>query len=264
MSGSLRLSDGRPASGASVFLGDTNTTTQPIVQGTRYYYTTTADENGHFRISDVRAGEFGLYAWSNGGALSDVYTNVTRTNITVADGELTELGSIAWKVPERRSTVFQIGDIDRQAYGFKNGCLPYQHGLTDQSPANLTYTVGRSDVSDWYYAQSANGTWTIEFDVGSVNKGNAILSVSLAGHAKGPSLAIDINGQKLDTLTPGKVANDAASYRSGRIAGEWRFFQYNITSDRFSAGQNTVGFTLSNSVRWKGYLWDSVILEWEG
>ncbi|EFX06471.1 rhamnogalacturonate lyase [Grosmannia clavigera kw1407] len=236
VAGSLRLSDGRPASGASVFLGDTNTTTQPIVQGINYYYTTTTDESGYFRIPNVRTGRYELYAWSNGGVLYNVYTNVTCTDVTVAKDKLAELGNITWDVPKGRSTLFQIGDFDRKAYGFRNGGLPYQHGLSDKSPANLTYTVGRSNVSDWYYAQSANGTWTIEFDGGGVSEGNAILSVSLAGHSKGPSLVIDINGQRLDTLTPKKLANDAALYRSGRVSGEWRFLQYNITSDQLYSG----------------------------
>ncbi|KAK8060064.1 hypothetical protein PG996_009994 [Apiospora saccharicola] len=69
VTGQLRLSDGRPASGAAIFLGETDTTRRPSVQGRNYYYTTQADAEGRFSLQDVRTGTYGIHAWSNGGAI---------------------------------------------------------------------------------------------------------------------------------------------------------------------------------------------------
>lgn len=268
VSGSLVLSDGRLAAGASVFLGDTNTTTRPLVQGTNYYYTTTADENGAFSFSDVRTGDYGLYAWSNGGAISDVYTNFTTSEVSIKEGSATDLGALTWQLPVGRKQIFQVGEFDKKALGFKNGGPPYQHGVTDDSPANLTYTIGTSSASDWYYAQSAIGVWDIEFELSATDllthsNASALLSVSLAGYSQSANLDIDINGQLIGSLTKDTLASDPALYRSGKTSGEWRFFQYPIAVDQLAEGVNTVGFNVTRYTRWRGFLWDSVILEWQ-
>lgn len=77
--GKLLLSDGRPAAGAAVFLGDNrNETVSTLDQGQNYYYTTYADDTGSFRIRDVRSGMYALYAWGNGRPIADVITNFTH------------------------------------------------------------------------------------------------------------------------------------------------------------------------------------------
>ncbi|KAI9694325.1 MAG: hypothetical protein M1820_009014 [Bogoriella megaspora] len=267
VTGSLRLSDGRSAAGAAIFLGDQNTTIRPLVQGSNYYYTTYADAAGQFNFTSVRSGSYGLYAWSNGGALADVYTNFTTSDVTVFDDQATNLGELSWKLPSQHSRIFQIGEFDKKALGFENGGFPYQHGLTDLSPANLTYIVGESNVSDWYYAQSALGTWTIQFDLTAEDvlqhsNGSAILTVSLAGYSQSASLDIDVNGQLLGSLSNDNLASDPALYRSGRNSGEWRLFQYSIDTASLNAGTNNIAFTMTRSTQWKGFLWDSIILEW--
>jgi rhamnogalacturonan endolyase len=266
VSGSLQLSDGRPASGAAVYLGDTNTTVRPLIQGSGYYYTTYADSDGKFSFSDVRTGEYGLYAWSNGGDIADVYTNFTSSDVVVSKSESTDLGTLTWETPGLES-IFQIGDFDKKALGFKNGGPPYQHGLTDESPANLTYTIGLSNESEWYYAQSLLGTWTVEFaltaaDIANHAQGSALLSVSLAGYSQSASLNISVNGVLLDTLSKDNLASDPALYRSSKTSGEWRFFQYEIGAGVLTEGTNTVDFILTRYTQWRGFMWDSVILEW--
>lgn len=273
ITGSLRLSDGRPASGASVFLGDTDTSIRPLVQGDNYYYTTTAEADGSFSFSDVRAGSYGLYAWSNGGDIADVYTNATVTPITVDADKTTALGEVEWALPKGRKQIFQVGEFDKKALGFKNGGLPYQHGVTEESPANLTFRVGESDAAeDWYYAISKLGKWTIEFEVGEAdlaahakaNGTGALLSLSLAGYSQSTAVDVDVNGHVVGTLSKDVLASDPALYRSGKTSGEWRFVQYGIDAGALLvAGTNTVGFTVTRYVQWRGVLWDSIILEWQ-
>ncbi|KAI1858216.1 hypothetical protein JX265_010884 [Neoarthrinium moseri] len=265
--GLLKLSDGRPASGAAVYLGDVNATTRPLVQGSNYYYTTYANENGEFSFADVRTGDYALYAWSYGGVLADVYSNFSRSAVSISEGKKLDLGSLTWAIPEGRRPIFQIGDFDKKALGFTNGGPPYRHGVADQSPANLTYTIGVSNASDWYYAQSLIGTWTIEFelsalDISSHANSTAILSISLAGYSQSAALDLDINGQHLATWSKDTLASDPALYRSGKISGEWRFFQYEVNSGVLHEGTNTVGFTVTRYTQWRGFMWDSVILEW--
>ena len=270
ISGTLRLSDGRPASGASVFLGDTDTSIRPLVQGDNYYYTTTAATDGSFSFNDVRTGSYGLYAWSNGGDIADVYTNATVTPITVEADKTTALGEVEWTLPAGRKQIFQVGEFDKKALGFKNGGLPYQHGVTEESPANLTFTVGKSDAAeDWYYAISKLGKWTIEFEVGEEElaahaNGTALLSLSLAGYSQSTAVDVDVNGHVVGTLSKDTLTSDPALYRSGKTSGEWRFVQYEIgVGSQLKAGPNTVGFTVTRYVQWRGVLWDSIILEWE-
>lgn len=273
ITGTLRLSDGRPAAGASVFLGDADTSVRPLIQGTHYYYTTQAAADGSFAFADVRAGAaYGLYAWADGGALADVYTNITLSPVAVDDGQTTALGELAWALPAgRTTTIFRVGDFDKKATGFANGGLPYAFNVTSLSPANLTFTVGESDAStDWYYASSALGTWTIEFDLDGDelleygrNGTRALLSVSLAGYSQSQAMDIDVNGAVLGSLSSDVLTSDPGLYRSSRTSGEWRFVQYEIDPALLVAGTNTVGFTITRFTEWRGFMWDSIFLEWQ-
>ncbi|TQN66095.1 Rhamnogalacturonate lyase [Colletotrichum shisoi] len=262
--GTLTLSDGRPASGAAVFLGDADTTVRPSMQGRDYYYTTYADDKGRFSFDGVRSGSYAVYATSNGGRLGDVYTNFTAP-VTVAEDKTLNLGQLTWGVPPTSKRVFQVGEFDKKAGGFRNGGVPYQHGAAAQSPANLTFTVGKSRDSDWYFAQSALGKWTIEFGLAAgdvaANR-TALLSVSLAGYSQSGALDVDVNGRVYGSLNKDGLTSDPALYRSGKVSGEWRFLQYRIDADVLRAGVNAVGFTVTRYTQWRGFLWDSIILEW--
>ncbi|TDZ16818.1 Rhamnogalacturonate lyase [Colletotrichum orbiculare MAFF 240422] len=262
--GTLTLSDGRPASNAAVYLGDPDTSVRPSVQGRNYYYTTYADTRGRFSFANVRTGDYAVYAWSNGGLLGDVYTNLTAP-ATVSENTTRDLGALAWRVPSGKR-IFQIGDFDKKATGFRNGGAPYRHGVAADSPANLTFVVGESSAAeDWYFASSALGRWTVEFELGAgdvaANK-TARLSVSLAGYSQSGALDVDVNGRVYGSLGKDVLTSDPALYRSGKISGEWRFLQYEIENDVLEAGKNTVGFTVTRYTQWRGFLWDSVILEW--
>ncbi|KAF2800762.1 polysaccharide lyase family 4 protein [Melanomma pulvis-pyrius CBS 109.77] len=261
--GKLTLSDGRPAAGAAVFLGDTDTSTRPLVQGSGYYYTAFADASGSFSIRNVRSGSYGLVAASNGGAIGDVYTNLTSSPITIAAGKTSNLGRLAWAVPTNRQRVFQIGAFDKKATGFTNSG-PHVHGLTEKSPANLTFTVGTGKDADWYYASSKLGSWDVVFNTSTPSSAaRAQLSVSLAGYSQSTSLTIYLNGNKtIGTISKDTLTSDPALYRSGTISGEWRFLQYDIIAKDLKEGRNVLTFKTDRYTLWRGVLWDSIILEW--
>ncbi|KAF2709071.1 polysaccharide lyase family 4 protein [Pleomassaria siparia CBS 279.74] len=261
--GKLTLSDGRPAAGAAVFLGDTDTSTRPLVQGSGYYYTAFADASGAFSIPNVRSGSYGLIAASNGGAIGDVYTNFTSSPITITAGKTSHLNNLTWAVPTNRQKIFQIGAFDKKATGFTNSGQ-HVHGLTEKGPANLTFTVGKNTDADWYYASSKLGSWDVVFNASAPNStARALLSVSLAGYSQSAGLTIYLNGNKtLGSISKDTLTSDPALYRSGTISGEWRFLQYDIPAEDLKQGSNVLSFTTDRYTLWRGVLWDSIILEW--
>lgn len=260
--GKLSISDGRPAAGAAIFLGDTDTSIRPLVQGSGYYYTTFAAADGSFSLDNVRSGTYGLIAASNGGVIGDVYTNLT-TSVTISKGETTDAQVLTWPIPANRKNIFQIGSFDKKATGFENSG-PRQHGLTDHSPANLTYTIGTSTPSDWYYASSQLGTWSIVFNTTAPAQAKqAVLSVSLAGYSQSASLTIHLNDNKtIGTISKDTITSDPALYRSGTVSGEWRFLQYDIAISELKDGENVLSFLTERYTRWRGVMWDSIVLEW--
>lgn len=256
------MSDGRPAAGAAIFLGDTDTSIRPLIQGSKYYYTTFADTSGSFSIPNVRSGSYGLIAASNGGAIGDVYTNYTST-VTISKGKTSDLGRLNWTIPSNRKKIFRIGDFDKKATGFTNSGL-HVHGLTEKSPANLTYIIGKSKASDWYYASSKIGSWDVVFKTSAPSAtAKALLSVSLAGYSQSTSLTIYLNGNKtVGTISKDTLTSDPALYRSGTTSGEWRFLQYELAAADLKQGENVLSFATDRYTLWRGILWDSIILEW--
>lgn len=264
--GSLVLSDGRPAAGAAVFLGDNNPNVTSLDQGRDYYYATTADEDGKFSIKGVRIGTYGLQAWSNGGKIADVSTLVLQNDVSVEKDKPTTLKEITWKVADRKNRIFQIGDFDRKTLGFKlSGPAPYEHGRIAKCPANLTYTIGSSQASDWCFGQSALGTHSIIFSASSSSQSTkAKLTVSLAGFSSGSSADIVLNGQKIGNITTNSalLPTSQDTYRGATQAGEWHLLEFDVKKDGLKTGENKLDFKVTTSTQWRGWLWDAIILEW--
>jgi rhamnogalacturonan endolyase len=257
------LSDGRPAAGAAVFLGDNrNTTVSTLDQGQNYYYTTYADEDGKFDIDDIRTGTYALYAWGNGGAIGDVTTNFTQNDVEIREGKNTNLKEMTWKVTDSEKRIFQIGDFDRTSDGFKlaDPAHPFEHGRISKCPANLTYTVGTSSPLDWCFGQSALGTWSVLFPSKSTSA--AKLTVSLAGFSQGSSCDILLNDVKVGNITSASLLNSQDTYRGATRAGEWRLLEVLIAEGALkSNGSNRLDIKVTRSTQWRGWLWDSLVLD---
>ncbi|KAF2134928.1 polysaccharide lyase family 4 protein [Dothidotthia symphoricarpi CBS 119687] len=267
--GRLVLSDGRPAAGAAVFLGDNNNATiSTLDQGQGYYYTTYADANGRFAIDAVRTGTYGLYAWGNGGAIADVTTNFTQNDIVVRNAKGTNLKDAVWKVTSQKKRIFQVGAFDRKTDGFAlSGPTPFEHGRIAKCPASLTYTVGSSSDEDWCFGQSALGTWSVVFPVAlpansSSNGTAAKLTVSLAGFSQGSSADFLLNGAKVGNVTSASLTNSQDTYRGATRSGEWRLLEFPVSAAGLKDGVNTLDVTVTRSTLWRGWLWDSLVLEW--
>jgi rhamnogalacturonan endolyase len=266
--GQILLEDGTPASGAAVFLGEPGRT---VSQGAHYQYTGYADEEGNFEFKNVRREkEYALQAWASNKSdkLRNVSTVFEKNNITIEKN--TNLGKLKWELPKDRSPVWQIGAFDRLSDGFKNSDKPRVHGLSDESPAYLYYSIGVNEEKDWYYAQSAEGNWTVLFDVDTTDK-DAVISASFAGYtaiarddvnsgAVPVTLSLHMNGQPIGNISDDKAA-DSALYRSANRAGGYYYNELTVPSDTLLEGTNRLDLVLINGARWKGIIWDAIKLE---
>ncbi|KAF9879562.1 rhamnogalacturonate lyase [Colletotrichum karsti] len=273
--GKLLLSDGRPAAGAAVFLGDNHPNKTAIDMGSDYYYTAYADASGAFEIPHVRVAEAGyaLQAWSAGGELKDVTTHIIFNDVNVTDKKTTDLGTLNWAVSKRKR-LFQVGDFDRTSLGFTHGGDPFfGHAIIASCPANIDFVVGESDESEWCYGQTHQGNYTIRFAVDAVPDPapeTANLIVSLGGYSTGASSVVLANGQQVGNLTSGAVGvdstsgllNDPSVYRSATMGGEWRYFEFPVPGALLKKGDNEVTFQLTRNTTWRGFIWDSIVLEW--
>jgi rhamnogalacturonan endolyase len=260
--GKLRLSDGRPAARAAIFLGDSGSNLTTLSQGQNYYYTAFADSEGRFSLGNVRSGTYALYAWSNGGNIGDVAGQFKLDDLVIDNNVETVVGQLTWKIPSRKR-IFQIGSLDRKALGFGNAGFPYQHALANQSPQNLVYVVGKSKERDWYFSQASVGQWTINFRVDLSLAKRAILGISLAGYSKPARLKITLNARTIGSLSPSTVPGDPNLYRSSTIAGEWHYYEFSILRGTIVKGENKLILQIEETKPMRGFMWDSVLLDWE-
>ncbi|CAN0889543.1 Rhamnogalacturonate lyase [Linum grandiflorum] len=157
--------------------------------GKGYQFWSEADAEGNFSITNIRPGEYNLYAWIPGFIGDYKYDSP----ITISPGSDLEVGDVVYKPPRDGPTVWEIGFPDRSAAGFYvpeadpvyanklflgNDQRFRQYGLwhryTELYPdGDLVYTVGESDwTKDWFFAhiprKSEKGeyeatTWQIKF-----------------------------------------------------------------------------------------------------
>jgi rhamnogalacturonan endolyase len=262
--GRLRLSDGRPAANAAVFLGDNrNASISTLDQGQGYYYTTYTDAAGKFSLHNIRTGTYALYAWGNGAPLADVTTNFTQNDVEIREGKNTNLKDLTWSISTNKK-IFQIGAWDRTSdgLGLANPSAPFKHGLISNCPANLTYTVGSSQTKEWCFGQAQNGTWTINFPLTANATSDAKLLVSLAGFSQGTGADVLLNGEMIGTIKKDGLVNSQDTYRGATRAGEWRVLEFAVGKAGLKVGRNAIAFRVNGATKWRGWVWDSVVLEW--
>lgn len=230
----------------------------PLTHTHGYQFWAKTDENGDFTIENVRPGNYNLYAYATAGDVTDM---LEQDDITVVEGEQT-LGTIDWTPTCYTDQLWIIGENDRRSSEFNLCDEMRQYGLWEQSPANLTYTVGESDPKkDWYYAQTKAGTWTVKFNLKKVlAPGKACLTASLAGATNaGATVNVKVNGISCATWKPG--VNDAAIYRSAIQSGRHWLMSATFSNARLRLGSNTVTFTMSGNGKNGGFMYDCIKLE---
>lgn len=257
VTGTLHLADGRPAAGATVTLAQSGG--DVYSQGAGYIFSTQADASGNFSLPKVRPGSYSLYAWANGGSIGDVTDQYERDNVNVS-GSTTNLGSLTWTPTLYSTDLWQIGTADRKADEFKSGNVARQYGLWNQVPANLTYTIGQSTpANNWYYAQTAVGAWTVNFNLSQAYSGDAHLAVALAGSTRTADVTVKMNGTTVGTIP--SFTNDAAIYRSANQSGTYHLLTFTFAASLLKAGSNSATFAATSVSSGGGAMYDTIKLE---
>jgi rhamnogalacturonan endolyase len=264
VSGHVVEAHGRSVAGATVTLAQSGAL---IDQGYDYMFWTQADADGNFRIPQVRPGTYSVHVQATQGTIVDDpnHGEIAGT-VTVVPGP-NDVGTLTWSPPYHANLMWSIGESDQRSGEFRvfptvapgpsntahqtgrmyapTGNGTAQQGIWTVPPATTTYTVGSStSQTDWYFAQSVDGTWTVAFDVMNVPPGPATLSIALAGAAREASLAVGINGHSVLNMGFG---NDGSLYRSCLEGARFQLITATVPAADLRVGANTASFTVANA-----------------
>ena len=224
-------------------------------QGKKYIYHTLCRHDGSFTLHNVRKGTYALYAFATKGEITDQFE---QDNIAVDDDD-THLGSLDWTPRKYEYKLWQIGQSDRMTDGFALSDSARAYGRFNVPPASLVFTIGQSnEKTDWYYAQTKNGTWNVNFRLDNTYTGKAHLTVAAAGATNNPKLSIGINGRHVGNVD---YSNDAAIYRSAMLSGHYRLATFDFSTALLHKGTNTLTLTMSGIGSNGGIMYDCIKLE---
>jgi rhamnogalacturonan endolyase len=275
VTGTLTEAHGRSVEGAMVVLAQPGAL---LPQGYGYMFWAQADASGAFTIPAVRAGTYSIHVYATRGSIVDDPANGEIIGTTTVVAGSTALGTVTWAPPYHPHLLWTIGDSDQRSGEFRfspaTGAGPDNtaartgrmygpdatHGVWTVPPATTTYTIGTSGPqTDWYFAQSANGVWTVKFDLVSVPQGGAYLTIGVAGAARNPHLDVAFNGHAVLSQSFG---NDQSLYRSALQGGLFQMIAAAVPASALVAGQNVATFTLgTNAAAGAGVYYDIVKLE---
>jgi rhamnogalacturonan endolyase len=126
-------------------------------------------------------------------------------------------------------------------------------------PADINFTIGKSDASkDWYYAQTKQGSWKINFEVTKPYNDTATLIIAIAGYARNPVLEILVNETNVVRIRAG---NDVSVYRSAIAGGYYQLKKIKFPAALLKQGNNTISFNLSSVKEGAGVMYDAIKLE---
>lgn len=229
----------------------------PMTMMHGYQFWTLTDANGDFEIPHVRPGDYNLFAYAKSGEVTDM---LEQDDITVVAGD-NNLGTITWTPKKYSEMLWMIGQNDRRSSEFHYSDTIRQYGLWELVPQNLTYTIGQSnEKTDWYYAQTKDGTWTVKFNVDERPSGRAYLTASVAGCAsEKATITVKVNGTVKATWKPGY--KDASVYRSAVNSGRHYLYTVDFPCTDLLVGTNLITFQASNTGGKNGILYDCIKLE---
>ena len=229
----------------------------PIEMMHGYQFWTLTDANGDFEIPNVRPDTYNLFAYAKTGEVTDM---LEQDDITVVAGE-NDLGTVTWTPKKYTEMLWMIGQNDRRSSEFRLSDTIRQYGLWELVPQTLTYTIGESnEKTDWYYAQTKDGNWTVKFNVDKRPAGRVYLTASIAGCAsEKATITVKLNGTVRDTWKPGY--KDASVYRSAVNSGRHYVFTTDFISTALKEGTNLLTFQISGTGGKNGILYDCIKLE---
>ena len=219
----------------------------------RYQYWAKVGADGCFTIGNVRPGSYTLYAFATGAV-----GEYQQDEVVVSSGQANDLGEVVWNIVHPGNSIaWEIGIPDRDSTEFRHGSDYFQPFLFQQFASEfsdpLEYTVGTSDWStDWNYAQvsslepGTNWRWRINFDLESINDGDATLTLALAGsdHAR---ILVYVNDESrpLTSFSPNNGGGNAL-IREGSHA-KYSVAYVNVPTSLLNLGANTITLVQGSS-----------------
>ena len=264
VTGRVAVSDGRSAASLWVVLSTQRAAdVYAIHEPTRFVLT---DARGEFLIPGVPPGDYVLYLQAAAGSIAGTYAS-PGTIAVAAGAARVDVGVVAWAPPDAgRRLLWQIGEVDRTGGEFALAREPRAWELPGRVPGDLTFTVGESEDSDWFYAQTQAGTWTVRFSLPAAQAGTAFLTVS-ASLTDGFSPTVAVNGDATGICGAVPAGTDSTLSRQAVRSGFPKVATLTFDAARLQAGENTVTFSRaaapggSNDT---GMGYDSIILQVEG
>lgn len=271
VTGRVRIADGRPASDLWVLLSTQDAEDVHSIHEATYFAKT--DEDGNFSLPGIPpawkpgttdSGSYVLYVFSAGGPITG---QLKQTGISVS-GKSTDLGTIVWETAGRETFLWQIGRADRTGGEFALAAKPSSHANPREYekpgtvPGNLNFTVGQSwEPTDWYYAQTNEGTWTITFPLERTFGGTARLTVSTSmQQAVAPTVAVNGSTSGISGGLP--TNNDSTIARQADRSGYPRQATLSFPASLLRDGSNTITLTRGpGSAAGNGLGWDTLVLE---
>ncbi|TXG52634.1 hypothetical protein EZV62_021803 [Acer yangbiense] len=247
-----------------------------------YQFWTRADADGYFSISNIRTGNYSLYAWVPG-FIGDYRYDF---NITLTESCDIDIGDLVYEPPRHGPTLWEIGIPDRSAAEFYvpdpdpgyinklyvNHSDRYrQYGLWDryaeQYPeGDLIYTVNIDNYTkDWKKDNKTyeGTTWQIKFELKNVNE-SAIYKLRLAlatAHVSELQVRINDPSTKLALFSTGQIGKENTIARHG-IYGLYWLFNVEVPGTLFFEGNNTIYLTQTLSISpFQGVVMDNGILQ---
>lgn len=221
-------------------------------QSRGYIYDAKTKADGSFEINAIRPGTYTLYAFG-----SNQTHEFQQENVQIMAGKQ-DLGKLNWVPAKQGVTLWQIGQADRKTTGFKLANHKRAYNLMFQPPAQLDYNIGQSSDTDWYYAQTKEGSWKIHFNNTQQFKDTAYLTLAVAGCARNPQLDVLVNGKLIKTL---RMGNDASVYRSAVAGGYYQLKELIFPSNYLVQGKNIIELRMVQCKPGAGIMYDAIKLE---
>ncbi len=265
--------------------------------GNFYEFWNQGQEDGKFKITNVRPGKYTLHAFADG-----VLGEYAKTDITVEAGKDLDLGKLDWKPVRDGKQIWEIGYPNRNGSEFDKGNEYWRWGWDMRYallfPNDLTYTVGKSDWhKDWFFeevphannlafvnpaakdpanqpfgwvatpanpAQDMWGAWGRGHATTWTIKFNmdhaprgAATLRVCLGGSDSTTLSIGVNGQNAGTIRP--ISTNALRYNTDR--GVWREYSQPFNAALLKQGENAMTLTVPAGDLTSGVVYDYLRLE---
>jgi len=140
--------------------------------------------------------------------------------------------------------------------------MPREYEKPAMIPGDLTFTMGESwEPTDWYYAQTNPGTWTIRFWLDRAYPGTAYLTVATSMQQRGaPTVGVNGNTAAITGTLPDN--NDSTIARQADRSGYPRTAVLTFPASLLISGNNEIALTHgSATAAGTGLGWDTFVLE---